>query len=64
MKFQNTNHPCSSLHNLLAIYQLFFEDIKTLDPVKSMNAPNVYHTHITRIEKNAIREQKELKDEI
>lgn len=63
-KHRNTSRHRSSLHNLLATYQLFSKDIETLDPIKSMNAPNVYRTHITRKEKDAIKEQKELKDEI
>ncbi|KAG2130236.1 hypothetical protein DEU56DRAFT_694152, partial [Suillus clintonianus] len=66
IRYRNTARHRSSLHNLLATYRLYPKDIETLDFVDRSNShrSNVYKTHINRKEKDAIKEQKELKDEV
>lgn len=64
VKHHNVKRHRSSLHNLLATFKAFPEDIETLDPIRRSNAtiPNAYDTYIAPKKELAIKEQKELKD--
>ena len=58
----------SSLHNLLHSFQIFPADVETLDHTKKPTCNsaegNAYTTHTARSKKEAVKEQKELKDDI
>lgn len=58
----------SSLHNLLHSFRIFPADVETIDRTKKISHDpandNVYTTHTARSKKEAVKEQKELKDDI
>ena len=56
----------SSLHNLLKTFRAFPDDVETIDPIKRLThvTSNAHHTFIAPTKDIAIKEQRELKDEI
>jgi ribonuclease HI len=66
VRFCNICTHRSSLHDLISTYQTFPDDVETLDPARQSNArhKNAYNTHIAQKKETAIKEQRELKDEI